>query len=153
MPGLMLDGEVFAAGRSGYSDGEPGWPDTDSAKVYVKIAPGRSPAPDIVMLALLDTGAVWSAFDLEMAAVAGVSPNDGAECRVRTSFGDFDGHIVRMPLTILADEGPSLAIEASVFLSTGWPLGRQVLGYNGLLDRIRIALDPQRSHFYFGRYQ
>ncbi len=34
--------------------------------------------------------------------------------------------------------------------SSDWPPGKTFLGYSGLLDSIRFALDPQRNHFYFG---
>ncbi len=36
------------------------------------------------------------------------------------------------------------------FICSDWPDGRTFLGYSGLLDSIRFALDPQANHFYFG---
>jgi hypothetical protein len=59
---------------------------------------------------------------------------------------------VPVQLTLLADEGDSLDVDAAVFVATGdeYPVGRSFLGYAGLLERIRFALDPQTNQFYFG---
>jgi hypothetical protein len=53
-------------------------------------------------------------------------------------------------MTLLADEGRELEVDATVFACPHWP-GPNFLGYGGLLERIRLALDPHRRHFYFGR--
>ena len=60
------------------------------------------------------------------------------------------GKLIRTPLTILADEGDSLEVDATVFISSEWQHGN-FLGYAGLLERIRFAVDPQTNGFYFGR--
>jgi hypothetical protein len=57
---------------------------------------------------------------------------------------------VRVPFTFVADEGNSLATEATFFLAPDWPAGMNFLGYSSLLDSMRFALDPQANHFYFG---
>jgi hypothetical protein len=38
-----------------------------------------------------------------------------------------------------------------VLVSAEW-LAPTFLGYMGLLERIRFAIDPQANQFYFGRY-
>jgi hypothetical protein len=50
----------------------------------------------------------------------------------------------------LAEIGESYDTEGTFFISPDWPAGRTFLGYSGLLDSIRFALDPQANHFYFG---
>ena len=49
-----------------------------------------------------------------------------------------------------ADEGESLDVEATVFQSPDWR-GPSFLGYQGLLQRIRFAVDPETNLFYFGQ--
>jgi hypothetical protein len=52
-------------------------------------------------------------------------------------------------LTIVADEGESCEVEATLFVSRDWAYGNFV-GYSGLLERIRFAVDPGTNDFYFG---
>lgn len=55
----------------------------------------------------------------------------------------------RLPVTLVADDGESLEVEAPFFVSPDWR-GGTFLGYTGLLDRLRIALDSPANFFYFG---
>ncbi len=59
------------------------------------------------------------------------------------------GALYRVPVKLLADEGEPLQMEATVFLSPDWQ-GPNFIGYEGLLQRIRFAVDPQANQFYFG---
>jgi hypothetical protein len=52
-------------------------------------------------------------------------------------------------ITIPADEGKSLDVEATAFVSPDWPWPN-FIGYQGLLQRIRFAVDPETNLFYFG---
>ena len=70
--------------------------------------------------------------------------------RLATRLGDYVGDLCRAPVTLLADEGDSLTIESTVFLCRDWP-GPNFIGYNGLLERIRFAVDLSSNTFYFGR--
>ena len=80
----------------------------------------------------------------------GLHATAGELTRLSSRFGTLEGYLVRLPITFLADEGESLATEGTFFVSTDWPLSVSFLGYSGLLDSIRFALDPQANHFYFG---
>ena len=51
----------------------------------------------------------------------------------------------------MAEDGQSIAVDATVFVSHEWR-GQTFLGYMGLLERIRFALDPQVNDFHFGSY-
>ena len=44
-------------------------------------------------------------------------------------------------MTILADRGEPLDIDAVIFLSPEWK-GDNFIGYGGLLQQIRFAVDP-----------
>ncbi len=59
------------------------------------------------------------------------------------------GALYREALRISADEGEPLDVEATVFVSPDWP-GPSFIGYQGLLQRIRFAVDPETNLFYFG---
>lgn len=143
---MLRAGDVlFASGRSGFLDHLPSGRETTS-KVYVKISPadlGR------VVLAQLDTGAAWSILEAEIADAVGAFEVAGLDQTIHTRVGEIPGKLVRLGLTLVADEGDSLAIESTVFVSENWPL-HSFLGYAGFLERIRFALDPSSNQFYFG---
>ena len=67
---------------------------------------------------------------------------------------ESEGKLVRIRVTLPADVGlgVSLSFEATVFVTTDWPIGRNFIGYCGFVQGIRIALDPQNNVFYFGSY-
>jgi len=99
--------------------------------------------------ALLDTAAEWCVISTRAAEMAGY-PID-TRCRqslMSTRFGTLQGTIERIPLTIPADEGEHLTLEATWFVSPDWA-GPVVLGWRGLLERIRFAVDPDAQKFYF----
>lgn len=143
---LELKGSRFTRGRSDFRDYVPSAPEP-IARVYVKI---RLAHLSKTSLALLDTGAAWSILPPAVAEDARISVRDGDPARLSTRLGLLDGFLVKVPLTFIADEGASLDWEGTFFLSEDWPLGRIFLGYSGLLDSLRFALDPQANDFYFG---
>ena len=144
---LKLDAELFTSGRSRFSDRVPGSLDP-TAKVYVKIKLGGL---ERTLLAQLDTGAAWSVLESDVAAELGLLNRvDEEKKRLLTPLGMREGHLVRLPFALVADEGDSLHTEGVFFVCGDWPLDLTFLGYSGLLDRIRFALDPQANHFYFG---
>jgi hypothetical protein len=146
---LQLDGESFCTGKSVYVD-QPAAGGEPTAKVYVKVRPAGLEA---VVLAQLDTGAAYSILDPEVAEGAGVATQAGEAITISTRIGLVGGRLVRHTITLIADEGDSLDLDATFFVPTdGWPIGRSFLGYSGFLDHIRTALDPQVNHFYFGPY-
>lgn len=143
---LKLGEQDFALGRSWFEDALP-TVSAETAKVYVRV---RFRGSDRHFLAQLDTGAAWSVLDPATAELIGATGLKGEITSISTRLGTFQGTLVRMPLTFLADEGDSLELEGTFFLCPDWPAGRIFLGYGGLLDRIRFAADPPNNHFYFG---
>ena len=143
---LILQGTPFTCGRAEYSDhslhhSEP------TAKVFVKVHFSSLSQP---LLAQLDTGAAWSILAPELAEAVGVAVEAGDPTILRTHFGIKRGYLVQVPFTLIADDGDHLNTEGTFFVAPDWPSGQVFLGYSGLLDSIRFALDPQANHFYFG---
>jgi hypothetical protein len=102
------------------------------------------------MLAQLDTGAAWSVIPAQIAREAGVPLDSDRPVLMNTRLGIKKGYLVRAPLIFVAEQGEALYLEASFFVCSDWPEDQIFLGYSGLLDSIRFALDPQANDFYFG---
>ena len=143
---LKLAGDFFTQGRSIFADHDRDNPET-TAKIFVRLLLGEIPT---AVVAQLDTGAAWSVLDPKVAANLGILDADGPRTSLETRFGRKEGRLVKVPIRFLADEGTSFDTEGTFFISPDWPPGRTFLGYSGLLDSIRFALDPQKNHFYFG---
>jgi hypothetical protein len=124
----------FTVGRSTFTDRIEQGQDT-TAKVYVPIAPESLGA---VVLAQLDTAAAWTILDAPIAGELALFDRDGEIVRLSTRQGTMAGRLVRTSLEIVAEEGDSQ-----------WTHG-SFLGYGGLLERIRFAVDPGTDSFYFG---
>lgn len=135
----------FSSGRSKFLDRHPAFVEP-TAKVFVKVV---FVGLDTTWLAQLDTGAAYSVLESGAANKLGLFDTDGDPVRLSTRSGDLWGQIVRVPLKLVADEGESLDLEAAFFVSKDWH-GATFLGYTGLLDKLRIALDSPANQFYFG---
>lgn len=135
----------FSAGRSRFLDRHPRFVEP-TAKVFVNVA---FPGLRRELLAKVDTGAAYSVLELDVARELGLLDVDGERTRLSTRLGELQGQLVRTPLRIIAEEGDSLVTEATFFVSSRWH-GATFLGYTGLLDKLRIALDSPANQFYFG---
>jgi hypothetical protein len=141
----MLDGADFATGRARFLDEDANALE-GTAKIFVKIEPSNLGSP---VLAQLDTGSAWSILKPEIAEAMQLMNEEGQSKTLSTRFGNIDGQLKRTNITILADDGNSMELEATVFVPTEWGAGN-FLGYGGLLERVRFAVDPQENLFYFG---
>lgn len=56
--------------------------------------------------------------------------------------------MVRTSVTFSPDEGKTVRVEATWFLSSEWD-GPVVIGWKGCLDRIRWGFDSDDDWFYF----
>jgi len=100
---------------------------------------------------MIDTAAPWCIF----ASPIGRSIRDHFQpiseiLSLSTRLGNFRGRLYLVPLSFPVVQGESLEIEATVFVSADWS-GENFLGYEGFLQRIRFAVDPENNLFYFGR--
>jgi len=148
---LKLDEVDFTCGRASFVDSLKNFQEP-TAKIFVKIClEGRI---DSGFYAQLDTGAAWSVLDPVIAKSLGLIGTGNLRTQLNiqlnTRFGILKGNLIPLNVTFLARDGQHLDTSAPFFISPDWPEGRTFLGYSGLLDSIRFALDPQRNHFYFG---
>ena len=97
----------------------------DEPKIYIPVVPGDWQTPT---LAQLDTGAAWSVLDTEIAEDLGLFNELGEHTNLSTRLGSMEGILVRTPFTLVAEEGTSLRIDATVFISRDWQEGT-FLGY------------------------
>jgi hypothetical protein len=143
---LTLGDEAFTTGRCRYTDADGR--SVGSARICIKVVPEDWDTP---VLAVLDTGADWSVLNTEVAEDLGLFGIEGESISLSTRFGTIAGQLVPAAVTIIADGGDSLRVEATVFVSADWPPNAGTfLGYSGLLERIRFAVDPQKNDFFFG---
>jgi len=87
----------------------------------------------------------------EIADELGLFGVEGESITLSTRFGTIAGSLVQTPVTFLADDGDSLRVGATVFISADWPhKARTFLGYSGLEDasaqrRPERILEPDRN--------
>jgi len=140
----------FTSGRARYEDAPPTPETTDrtSARIWMRVQPS---AGGEEFYAALDTGSGLCIMDSERATALGIGPQDQV-VRIRTAYGSMSCPTCRLDVTLLADEGQSIGVEATFAIGEKgiWPQGLVLLGYGGMLERIRLALDPRHNHVYFG---
>jgi hypothetical protein len=142
---LTLQGERFTSGRSRFADRHPRFPE-QTAKIYVKV---EFPGIEKAWIAQVDTGAAYSVLDVDVAEALNLLDLDGQRTRLSTRLGTLSGSLIEVPMRLVADEGASLHLDAMFFVSRDWR-GGTFLGYTGLLERLRVALDCPANLFYFG---
>jgi Magnesium chelatase, subunit ChlI C-terminal len=107
-----LDGADFATGRARFFDEDANALE-GTAKIFVKIEPSNL---GFAVLAQLDTGCAWSILKPEIAEAMQLMNEEGQPERLRTRFGNIDGQLKRINISILADDGNSIELEATVFI-------------------------------------
>ena len=136
-------------GSARFLDADPSFA-SDTARIYLKVE-----APELAasFLAQLDTGAAWSVFDPQIAQTLNVQIVDEELIPLSTRFGEIRGRLGRAALRLLADDGDSLEVDATVFVSEEWPTGRNFIAYTGMLERVRFAIDPSDNVIYYGHFE
>lgn len=98
---------------------------------------------------MVDTAAPWCIFEPAICKALWDHVDVLREsASIDSRLGRFQGTLCQGRLQIVADDGEDLDIEAVMFLCPDWS-GGNFLGYEGVLDRIRFAVDPHRNRFYF----
>ena len=145
---LKRDRFPFATGCVRYFDTDKRYPASE-ARIVIPLQIASIPKP---IVAVMDTAAPWCIFE---PTVADALVHDylllDPRVALSTRFGLVHGSLYRGPITIPAEEADPLDLEATVFLSPDWR-GPNFIGYQGLLQRIRFAVDPEENLFYFGRF-
>ena len=105
--------------------------------------------------AVVDTAAPYMICDPEIAEQLDFSARASIGSQtLSTRFGHVTGNLYRATITLLATSGRSIELEATVFVPQPdqWAENPSFLGFHGCLERIRLAIDPGASLFYFGPY-
>jgi hypothetical protein len=144
------DGRPYAAGAIHY-DYRPATPQDTLPRIVLSVS-----FENLETEAVLDTGAPFVVCAPDLALLLHLDPSAGAP----TPPLEFRGHrlrggLHRISLSLLADLGDSLTVEATAFvpdLDPGQQWGEfpSFLGMSGFLERLRFAVDPSSDTFYFG---
>lgn len=144
---LERDRLPFATGVVRYVDATKTYP-APEARIVIPLAL-KSVAEYVP--AVVDTAAPWCIFEPGLARVlAWEFTQLESRAALSTRLGKIQGALYRGVIRIPADEGEPLEVEATVFFSPDWR-GPNFIGYQGLLQRIRFAVDPETNLFYFGQ--
>ena len=145
---LTLDDEEFASGVSTYLEEDPSL-ESSQRSIHVSIALQGDVL--IEVLARLDPAAPWVVLNSELNRQIGLHADATRIVAMQTALGLKRGSLERFPVTLLAEQGDPLEIDATLFVCDDWE-GSNFLGYNGFVDRIRFAVDPKTEKFYFGSH-
>ncbi len=140
------DYEAFGEGSARYFDGYPGVREAQP-RIYAKFRPAGCEAS---FLALLDTGAHYCILNTTAVELVReqLADNLGAFA-VQTARGLVRGDLYRHTITLVAQEGESLDLDAIVFVPPDWE-APCYLGYAGVLQHARFAIEPRHNRFCFG---
>lgn len=144
---LQLHGEPFASGVSSYDDEDPSF-GSKQTSVHVTILL-RGPVT-IPTTARLDPATPWVVLNAELNERLGLfAASSPSPIELHTAAGRMTGNLVTHPITLTAQDGDDLEIEATLFVCREWRR-ENFLGYAGFLQRMRFAVDPHLNKFYFG---
>ena len=143
--GFELDGTILV-GKARFLDADPAIT-SETARIYLRVV---APPNDFSFVAQFDTGAAWTVFDPQLTEALNADPLDGDAVTLSTRLGQFTGRLARATLRLLADEGDSVDVEATIFVCPEWPAGRNFVAYTGTLERVRFAVDPAQNEIYYG---
>ncbi len=103
-------------------------------------------------MAVVDTGAPWCILSKEEATVLDPGYKNNALNKMRLYIRGLltPGVLVRWQVTLCADKGFDLTIEGTVFVPDDDLNIPNFIGLDGLLSRIRFAVDPHENYFFFG---
>ena len=139
------NGEPFAKGATPYSTQAPASRDESSRIVLEVIIEG------IRTTAMVDTGAPYLICSPELSRELALNPDYAIKNCVLPIRGEkINGHLHRLNIELLADEGEGLSLEATAFIPSREAEHPSFLGFPMCLDRIRFAVDPSTDTFYFG---
>ena len=142
---LTLNDEEFASGVATYFEEDPSLKSTQTS-IHVSIV--LEGDVSIPVFARLDPATPWVVLNSELNEQIGLRATS-AEIELQTAAGLMKGSLERFPITLQAEQGDPLEIEATLFVCDDWQR-ENFLGYSGFIERIRFAVDPAYKKFYFG---
>lgn len=146
----FADGRPFATGACPYWD-QLSLDRTETPRILVAICIGDSQTQAVV-----DTGGVYLVCDPEIPDLLSLNPSTSLGVTNLIIRGyKYTGHLQRLTITMLAEEGESLELEVTAFIPRLDPEQEwrfpSFLGLQGCLEFLRFAVDPGANVFYFGR--
>lgn len=146
---LRADGQPFATGAVNYLF-RPATEQESSLRITIDIRIRDFQSP-----AFIDTGGIYLICPPEVADVLDLQPQDVLfRERILLRGLSIAGSVYRLPLTLIADRGNSMIIEATAFVPDNehlnWDNFPCILGMQGCLERLCFAVDPMNEIFYFG---
>ena len=150
------NGEPFSSGAVTYAY-HPVTELERSPRIFLTVSFGWNDAEDgIDTEAFLDTGAPYVICKPQIAYSLGLDPQAGEYIENVNIRGYYlNGYLYRLTVTLLAEIGEHLPVDATVFVPEltpyqEWEDFPSILGLTGFLERIRFAIDPGEDRFYFG---
>lgn len=147
---LSLNGEFFSQGSQPYAFRPINDSENDKRVILEVDIEGRRTQ------AMLDTGAPYVICAPSIANGLGLDPKAAIKpTRLFVRGTSVDGALHRLNLTIRAEQGKELTINAVVFVpdqTASWPGLPSVIGLEGCLEWVRFALDTSTDTFYFGAH-
>lgn len=144
------NGESFASGVMDY-EFSPIPPDNINNRIILRLK-----VEDVPALAVIDTGAPYLIIAPCIANRLGLDVDYSLELiTIKIGGVKFSGNLFRVGVVLPASEGESQSFEATAFVPTPdqlekWGNLPTFLGIGSCLDRIRFAIDPSNTKFYFG---
>lgn len=142
------DGQRFSDGACQYLyrpiDGET------TSRIFLQVG-----IDHIQTQAAIDTGGVYLFCDPETADLLNLDRANSLESIVIQIRGiQVRGDLHRVLLTLSAEEGENLIIDATAFIpGDEMPNLPTILGMHCCLERLRFAVDPTTQSFYFGTHE
>ena len=142
---LECAGEQFTSAVVRFDDSFPSR-ESATSSIYVRILVDEL---GVELVALVDTGAPYCIIPTEIADELALDRTAGQPIRLSTRVGRLDGVLQRIKLTLLADEGEAITVDATVFVPDQWD-HVSFLGYAGFLERLNFGVRPSTNEFFFG---
>lgn len=145
----FADGEPFAIGATHYVY-RPATPHETTPRIMVEVEVGS-----LRFTAFVDTGGVYFLCDPAIARIMNLNSADGLGRESVSVRGRLiTGVLHRLPVTMLAEEGEDVTIDATVLVPDDehldWDNFPCILGMQGCMERLRFAVEPAAETFYFG---
>lgn len=139
------DGNLFATSYAFYQDSIEG---RLSPKICVAVQFGELAKT----VAVVDTAAPYCVLSREEVEAVDPTYKDSAteETSLHMIEGEPSGVLIRWPITLIAEDGPNLTIDGTIFVPDDHTPRPTFIGLDGILNRMRFAVEPQKNLFYFG---
>ena len=145
----FTNGEPFATGAVSYRLPQDG---ADATRITIGVE-----IEENLTEAIVDTATPYIICSPSLAKLLNLDPASGMKANRMLMRGIWvEGRLYRINISLLADEGEALSIEAPAFVPdltqdfTEGFLPRSFLGWTQCLESVRFAVDSFTETFYFG---